>query len=232
MASNSSSAASARVAIAVAIALQPVKTSEASRSLNEVLYDTSISPDRVFVFEFVKCLCIGAPSKDPAQKIWDFRETRETTEFPSQTTTPADPQFSGGRTRTGGSCIFGRANAHLRILHFWVGEGAPADPPFSDGRTRTCVSSIFGRANAHLGILYFRAGERETCRNFIFERANAHLQILHFRADERAPANPPFSGRRTRTCGSSIFGRANAHLQIFHFWAGERAPTDAPFSGG
>ena len=44
--------------------------------MNEVLYDTSISLDRVFVFEFVKCLCIGDPPKDPAQKrfvvFWDF----------------------------------------------------------------------------------------------------------------------------------------------------------------
>ena len=41
------------------------------------------SLERVFVFEFVKCLCIGAPSKNPAQRlsIPDFgvsRETRET----------------------------------------------------------------------------------------------------------------------------------------------------------
>ena len=49
--------------------------------MSEVLYDTSISLDRGFVFEFVKCLCIGAPPKDPAQKrfvvFWDFRKTRE-----------------------------------------------------------------------------------------------------------------------------------------------------------
>ena len=56
-----------------------------------MLYDTSLSLNRVFVFEFVKCLCIGAPPKDPAQKrfvvSWDFQETRETREFSSQTTT-------------------------------------------------------------------------------------------------------------------------------------------------
>ena len=76
MASNSSSATSARVAIAVAIALQPVNTYEALKCqlreqscVKEVLYDTSISLDRVFVFEFVKYLCIGAPSKDPAQRF-------------------------------------------------------------------------------------------------------------------------------------------------------------------
>ena len=60
--------------------------------VNEVLCDTSISVNRVFVFEFVcMCLCIGARPKDPAWKrfvvFWDFRETRETREFPSQTRT-------------------------------------------------------------------------------------------------------------------------------------------------
>ena len=30
------------------------------------------SLDRVFVFEFVKFLCIGAPSKDPAQRFVDL----------------------------------------------------------------------------------------------------------------------------------------------------------------
>ena len=40
--------------------------------MNEVLYDTSITLDRVFVFEFVKCLCIGARSKDPAQRFVDL----------------------------------------------------------------------------------------------------------------------------------------------------------------
>ena len=61
--------------------------------------------------------------------------------------------------RTCGSSIFGRANAHLRILHFWAGERAPADPPFPGRPTCTCGLSIFGRANAHLQILHFRAGE-------------------------------------------------------------------------
>ena len=36
------------------------------------------SPDRVFVFEFVKCLCTGAPSKDPARFVdlgfWIFEK--------------------------------------------------------------------------------------------------------------------------------------------------------------
>ena len=36
--------------------------------MNEVLYDTLISLNSVFFFESVKCLCIGAPPKDPAQK--------------------------------------------------------------------------------------------------------------------------------------------------------------------
>ena len=53
MVSSSSSAASARVAIA----LQSVNISEASRcQLNKVLYNTSISLNRAFVFEFVKCV--------------------------------------------------------------------------------------------------------------------------------------------------------------------------------
>ena len=94
MGSNSSSAASARVAIAVAIALQSVNTSEASRCQ---LHERSLN--RLFVLEFVKCLCIGAPPKGPAQKrfvvFWHFRETRETREFPSQTTTSGS-QLGGG----------------------------------------------------------------------------------------------------------------------------------------
>ena len=40
--------------------------------VNEVLYDTLISLDSVFVSEFVKCLCIGAPSKDPVQRFVDL----------------------------------------------------------------------------------------------------------------------------------------------------------------
>ena len=63
---------------------------------------------------------------------------------------PAGPPFSSGQMRTCGSSIFGRANAHLRILHFWAGERAPADPPFPGRRTCPCGLSIFGRANAHL----------------------------------------------------------------------------------
>ena len=59
--------------------------------MNKVLYDTSISLNRVFVFKIVKCLCIGAPPKDPAQKrvchILNFREQRVTREFPGQITT-------------------------------------------------------------------------------------------------------------------------------------------------
>ena len=64
--------------------------------MDKVLYDISISSNSVFVFEFVKCLHIGAPPKDPAQKrfvkFWDFRET---TEFPGQTTTSGS-QLGGG----------------------------------------------------------------------------------------------------------------------------------------
>ena len=53
------------------------------------------SLDRVFVFEFVKCLCIGAPSKDPARFVdlgfWIFekQEEQEYKRVPKkQTTTP------------------------------------------------------------------------------------------------------------------------------------------------
>ena len=67
--------------------------------MNQALYDTSISLNRFFVFEFVTFLCIGAPPKDPAQQrcvvLWDFRQTRETREFPSQTTTSGG-QLGGG----------------------------------------------------------------------------------------------------------------------------------------
>ena len=63
--------------------------------VNEVLYDTSISLDRVFIFKFVKCLCIGAPSKGPAQRfvdlgfrIFEKQEKQEDKRLPkSQTTT-------------------------------------------------------------------------------------------------------------------------------------------------
>ena len=94
---------------------------------------------------------------------------------------PAGPPFSGGQMRTCGSSIFGRANAHLRILHFWAGERAPADPPFPGRRTCSCGLSIFGRANAHLQILHFRA-------------VKAHLRIPDFRAGKRTPGSPPFFG--------------------------------------
>ena len=40
--------------------------------MNEVLYDTSISGQGFFPFEFVKSLCIGAPFKDPAQRFVDL----------------------------------------------------------------------------------------------------------------------------------------------------------------
>ena len=102
--------------------------------------------------------------------------------------------------RTRGSCIFGPANAHLRLLRFRAGERGPADPPFPGGRTRTCESYIFGRAIAHLGILHFRAGER-------------------------AFADPSFSGGQTRTCASSVFLANNAHLRILHFQPNPEAET-------
>ena len=109
MVSSRSSAASARVAMAVAIALQSVNTSEACIEMpvavNEVLYDTSISLNRVFVFEFVKCVRIVSPPKDPAQKrfvvFWDFRETRQ---LPSQTTTSGS-QLGGGEINIVDLCV-------------------------------------------------------------------------------------------------------------------------------
>ena len=49
-------------------------------AVNKVLYDMSISLNRVFVFEFVKCVRIGAPPQDPAQKevcgIWGLSRNR------------------------------------------------------------------------------------------------------------------------------------------------------------
>ena len=55
------------------------------------------SLDRVFVYEFVKCLCIGAPSKDPARFVdlgfWIFekQEAQAYKRVPKkQTTTPLE----------------------------------------------------------------------------------------------------------------------------------------------
>ena len=60
------------------------------------------SLDRVFVFEFVKCLCIGAPSKDPARFVdlgfWIFKkqEAQEYKRVPKKQTTPSGSQLGGG----------------------------------------------------------------------------------------------------------------------------------------
>ena len=71
--------------------------------LNEVLYDTSISLDRVFIFEFEKCLCIGAPSKDPAQRFVDLgfgnfekQEKQKDKRVPKSQTTTRGSQLRGG----------------------------------------------------------------------------------------------------------------------------------------
>ena len=72
--------------------------------MNEVLYGASISLDRVFfVFEFVKCLCIGAPSKDPAQRfvdlgfgIFEKKEKQENKRVPKSKTTTSGSQLGGG----------------------------------------------------------------------------------------------------------------------------------------
>ena len=57
-------------------------------AVNEMVYDTSMALNRVFVFEYLNLVRFGAPPKDPAQKwfvvFWDFRETGQ---FPSQSTT-------------------------------------------------------------------------------------------------------------------------------------------------
>ena len=60
------------------------------------------SLDRVFVFEFVKCLCIGAPSKDPARFVdlgfWIFekQEEQEYKRDPKKQTTTSGSQLGGG----------------------------------------------------------------------------------------------------------------------------------------
>ena len=71
--------------------------------MNEPLYDTSISLDRVFVFQFVKCLCIGALSKDTAQRsvdlglgIFEKQEKQEDKRVPKLKTTISGSQLGGG----------------------------------------------------------------------------------------------------------------------------------------
>ena len=70
--------------------------------MNEVLYDTSIS-GQGFVFEFGKYLCIGAPSKDPAQRfvdlgfwIFDKQEEQEDKGVPKSKTTTSGSHLGGG----------------------------------------------------------------------------------------------------------------------------------------
>ena len=63
---------------------------------NEVVYNTSISLNRVFVFELVNWIQFGAPPKDPARKGFVvFGDFRETGQFPSQTTATGS-QLGGG----------------------------------------------------------------------------------------------------------------------------------------
>ena len=56
---------------------------------------------RVFVFKFVKCLCIGAPSKDPARffdlgfGIFEKQEEQEYKRVPKQRTTTSRSQLGG-----------------------------------------------------------------------------------------------------------------------------------------
>ena len=65
-------------------------------AVNEMVYNTSISLNRAFVFGFVNLVRFRAPPKDPARNrvccIWGFREAGQ---FPSQTTTSGS-QLGGG----------------------------------------------------------------------------------------------------------------------------------------
>ena len=60
------------------------------------------SLDRVFVFEFVKWLCIGAPSKDRARFVdlgfWIFekQEEQKYKRVPNKQTTTSGSQLGGG----------------------------------------------------------------------------------------------------------------------------------------
>ena len=60
------------------------------------------SLDRVFVFELVKCLCIGALSKDPARFvglgfcIFENEEEQEYKRVPKKQTTTSGSQLGGG----------------------------------------------------------------------------------------------------------------------------------------
>ena len=104
-------------------------------AVNEVLYDTSISLNRVFVLEFVQYVCIGAPPKDPWQKrfvvFWDFRETRQ---FPSQTTTSGS-QLGGGEINIRDQSSTPSLNSMERpfddavMLHFFRGCLFRSDSP-------------------------------------------------------------------------------------------------------
>ena len=60
------------------------------------------SLDRVSVFKFVKCLCIGAPSKDPARFIdsgfsmFEKQEAQEYKRVPKKQITTSASQLGGG----------------------------------------------------------------------------------------------------------------------------------------
>ena len=60
------------------------------------------SLDRAFVFEFVMCLCIGAPSKDPARfvhlgfGIFEEKEAQEYKRVHKKRTTTSGSQLGGG----------------------------------------------------------------------------------------------------------------------------------------
>ena len=60
------------------------------------------SLDRGFVFEFVKCLCIDAPSKDPARlvdlgfSIFEKQEAQKYKKVSKKKTTTSGSQLGGG----------------------------------------------------------------------------------------------------------------------------------------
>ena len=70
------------------------------------------SLDTVFVFEFVKCLCIGAPSKDPVRfvdlgfLIFEKQEAQEYKRVPKKQTTISTPSTSSKQLTRNKSKIF------------------------------------------------------------------------------------------------------------------------------
>ena len=174
--------------------------------MTEVLYDNSISLDRVFVFEFVQCLCIGAPPKDPTQKrfvrFWDFRETRETREFPSQTTTIVqyasvelklnskreahiqDRHGHGNRER--------RDNQNYRAIHEYptVGGDRCKDPGSEDGKMSSGGEYMTREDHEHA---YFFAFVAHNTKAYGHEKASSTKALARQGNEPRGIGNPPLS---------------------------------------